>query len=68
MYGLTNQCKAAVVVALRKMTVDATAPLRITFISGDVMNVITGPSDTERQQVDRERSFTFLMVDDIGPW
>lgn len=54
--------------ALSKITVDATAPLRITFISGDVINVMTGPRDTERQQVDRDKSFTFLMVEEIGPW
>ena len=55
------------VVALRNITDAATAPLRTTFISGDVMKVMTGPSDTDRQQVDRERSFTFLMVVEIGP-
>jgi len=31
------------------------------------MKVITGPNDTERQQVERDRSFTFLIVDEIGP-
>ena len=53
--------------ALRKITVDATAPLRITFMSGEVMNVMTGPSETERQHVERDKSFTFFMVDEIGP-
>ncbi|KAL9260100.1 hypothetical protein AKJ16_DCAP03281 [Drosera capensis] len=67
-YGLTNQCRAAVVEALRMITVDATAPFRMTFISGEVMKVITGPKDTERQQVERESSFTFLIVEEIGPW
>lgn len=55
------------VVALKNMTEEATAPLRITFMSGDVMKVMTGPKDTERQQVDRDRSLTFLMVLEIGP-
>ena len=54
--------------ALKKITEDATAPLRITFISGDVMKVITGPKDTERQHVESERSLTFFIVDEIGPW
>ena len=53
--------------ALKNITVAATPPFRITFISGDVMKVITGPKDTERQQVERDRSFTFLIVDEIGP-
>lgn len=53
--------------ALKNITEDATAPLMITFISGDVMNVMTGPRDTERQQVESERSLTFFMVDEIGP-
>ena len=53
--------------ALRNITVDATPPLTITFISGDVMKVITGPRDTERQQVERDRSFTFFIVEEIGP-
>lgn len=53
--------------ALKNITEDATAPFKITFMSGEVMKVITGPKDTERQQVDRERSFTFLMVFEIGP-
>lgn len=53
--------------ALRNITEDATAPFKITFISGDVMKVMTGPKDTERQQVESDRSFTFLIVDEIGP-
>lgn len=53
--------------ALKKITDDATAPFKITFESVEVMNVITGPKDTERQQVERERSFTFFMVEEIGP-
>lgn len=53
--------------ALKNITDDATAPFRMTFISGDVINVMTGPRDTERQQVERDRSFTFFMVLEIGP-
>lgn len=53
--------------ALKNITEDATAPFMMTFMSGDVMKVITGPNDTERQQVDKERSFTFFMVLEIGP-
>lgn len=53
--------------ALKNITEDATAPFIITFMSGEVMKVITGPKDTDRQQVDRERSLTFLMVLEIGP-
>ena len=55
------------VVALKNMTEAATPPFKITFISGDVIKVITGPKDTDRQQVERERSLTFLIVDEIGP-
>lgn len=53
--------------ALQKITKDDTAPLRIMSIWGDARKVNTGPKDTERQQVVRERSFTFFMVDEIGP-
>lgn len=52
---------------LRTMTVEATAPFMIIFMSGDVMKVMTGPNEAERQHVESERSFTFLMVLDIGP-
>lgn len=54
--------------ALKNMTLAAMAPLKITFAWVDVMKVIAGPKDTERQQVERDRSLTFLMVDEIGPW
>lgn len=52
--------------ALKNITEDATAPLRITFVSVDVMNVMTGPKDTDRQQVERESSFTCFRVFEIG--
>ena len=53
--------------ALRKITVEATAPFMITLSPGEVMKVMTGPRETERQQVERERSLTFFMVEEIGP-
>lgn len=53
--------------ALKNITVEATAPFKITFIPGEVMNVMTGPRETERQHVERDRSFTFFMVEEIGP-
>lgn len=56
-----------VVEALKSITDDATAPFRMTLLSGDVMKVMTGPRDTERQKVERDISFTFFMVLQIGP-
>ena len=53
--------------ALKNITVEATAPFKITFKPGEVMKVITGPKDTDKQQVERESSFTFLIVLEIGP-
>lgn len=47
-YGLANQWRAPVVVALRRTIVDARAPLAITERSGDVKNVTKGPPGRAR--------------------